>query len=215
VETPAIRLRMLAQLANIHADLHAGVALALGMKEKEQPIQPKVAPRDLPPSPPLSILAKAPKILEGRKLGVLITDGFSGAALKALKERAKAEKAAVMVIAPKVGGATDDTGVMVPADQSLTTAPSLLFDSVTVLASQAGAEDLANQAPAVDWVRDAFGHLKVIARSPEALVLFEKAGVKPDDGVIDLGVEKGLETYFDTAKAGRIWAREPGLRRPG
>ena len=117
--------------------------------------------------------------MEGRKIGILVTDGFSSAALKSLKDKAKAEKAAVMVIAPKVGGAKDDKGMLVPADQSLTTAPSLLFDTVAALASKEGAEDLATQAAAIAWVRDALGHLKIIGRSPEAQVLFEKAPCPP------------------------------------
>ncbi len=215
VETPAIRLRMLAHLANINTALHDGVAEALGMKEKEQPIQPRVAPRDLPASPSLSILTKAPKTLEGRKVGILVTDGFSSAALKTLREKAKAEKTAVLIIAPKVGGAMDDKGVLTPADQSLTTAPSLLFDTVAVLASKEGAQDLATQAPAIDWVRDAFGHLKVIGLSPESQVLLDKAGIAPDAGVVEVDQSKGIDAYFEAAKAGRVWSREPTLRRPG
>ncbi|MDB6071681.1 MAG: catalase [Verrucomicrobiales bacterium] len=215
VETPAIRLRMLAHLANIDAKLHDGVAAALGMRDKELPIQPKVAPRDLPPSPPLSILAKAPKTLEGRKIGVLVTDGFSSAALAKLREGAKAAKAALEVIAPKVGGATDDKGNAVPADRTLTTAPSHLFDTVVILASQSGIEDLTSQAPAVDWVRDAFGHLKVIGHSTEAKPLIDKAGLQPDGGVMDLSPENAVGSYLEAAKAGRVWAREPAVRRPG
>ena len=153
--------------------------------------------------------------MEGRKIGILVTDGFSSAALKSLKDKAKAEKAAVMVIAPKVGGAKDDKGVLVPADQSLTTAPSLLFDTAAILASKEGAEDLATQAAAIAWVRDALGHLKIIGRSPEAQVLFEKATVSADDGVIEVNAAKGTDAYFEAAKNGRLWSREPTLRRPG
>ncbi|MDB6132083.1 MAG: catalase [Verrucomicrobiales bacterium] len=215
VETKAIRLRMMGHLANIDSKLHDGVAEALGMKEKEPAVEPGVPARDLPPSPPLSLLAKAPKTMEGRKIGVLVTDGFDGALLKELRDTARAEKAGLMVIAPKVGGVTDADGKTVEADLSLSAAPSIFFDSVAVLSSKAGAEDLAGQAAAVDWVRDAFGHLKVLGHTEEAQSVLEKAGIRADDGVVKIAAGKTASAYFTAARAGRIWAREPALRRPG
>ncbi len=215
VETKAIRLRMMGHLANIDSKLHDGVAEALGLKEREPAVEPGVPAKDLPPSPPLSILAKAPKTLEGRKIGVLVTDGFDGALLRELRDNAKAEKASLMVIAPKVGGATDADGKRVDADLSLSAAPSVLFDSVAVLSSKAGAEGLAGQAAAVDWVRDAFGHLKVLGHTDGAQPLLDKAGVQPDAGVVRIAAGNTAGTYFTTARAGRMWEREPALRRPG
>ena len=203
---------MLGHLANVDAKLHDGVADALGMKDKDE-IKPAVVPRDLPPSPALSILAKKQNTLAGRKIGVLIADGFDAARLASLRASAKAEKAALAVIAPKVGGAKDSTGKMVEAELALSGAPSLLFDTVVVLASKDSAAELAANANAIDFVRDAFGHCKVIAHSAEAQPLLDAAGVKPDNGVIE--ISKGSDTYIETAKAGRIWAREPGIRPPG
>ncbi len=215
VESKAIRLRTLGHLAHVDTALHDGVAGALGMKDKIEAIAPALPVKDLAPSPALSLIAKGPKTLEGRKLGVLITDGFDPALLAAIRAGAKVEKVTVVVVAPKVGGATDSNGKLVEADFSITTAPSVLFDHVLVLASEAGARDLATQAPAVDWVRDAFGHLKVLGHSAEARPLLDKAGVTPDAGVVDLKAEKAIDAYLKTAKEGRIWARELTLRRPG
>jgi len=213
VETKAIRLRMLAHLANVDETLHAGVVDALGMKEKGEPIKPAVAVRDMAPSPALSILAKAPKTIAGRKIGVLVGDGFDAARLTELRASAKEEKAVLVVIAPKVGGAKDSAGKMVEADMALSGASSVLFDSVAILASKESATDLAANAAAVDWVRDAFGHLKVLGHSADAQPLLDAAGVKPDGGVIMLG--KGADAFIKTAKEGRIWSREPSLRPPG
>jgi catalase len=213
VQTKAIRTRMLRHLANVDATLHGGVAAALGMKEATEEVKPAVAPRDLPPSPALSILAKAPKTLAGRKIGVLVADGFDAARLADLRTSAKGEKAAVVVIAPKVGGAKDGGGKMVEAEMSLSGAPSVLFDAVVVLASKETAAELAANANAVDWVRDAFGHCKVLGHSADAQPLLDAAGVKADGGVIEIG--KGADAFINAAKGGRIWSREPGLRPPG
>ena len=42
---------------------------------------------------------------------------------------------------------------------------------------------------AVDWVRDAFGHLKAIGFTPEAQALLDKAGVEADAGVVDVSTD--------------------------
>jgi catalase len=215
VESKPIRLRMLGQLANVDQILRDGVASALGMKEKEEPVPPGVPARDLPPSPPLSILAKAPKTLHGRKIGVLVSDGFDSALLAALRESAKEEKATLVVIAPNVGGAGDAKGKLVEANMALSGAPSVLFDTVVVLTSKKGADELATHAAAVDWVRDAFGHCKVIGYTADAQALLDKAGVQPDDGVLTLEKSKAVSAYIAAAKGGRIWTREPSIRPPG
>ena len=215
VETKAIRLRMLGHLRNIDPALHDQVAAALGMAEQADAITPAVAPRNLAPSPALSIIAKAPVTLKGRKIGVLITDGFDSALLAALRRSAKAEKAVLAVIAPKVGGAKDSAGARVEADFPLSAAPSIFFDCTVILASEAGAADLATQAAAVDWASDAFAHLKVLGHTAGAQPLLDRAGVKPDGGIILLANDKAVAKFIAAAKAGRIWDREPSLRRPG
>ncbi len=215
VETKAIRTRMLGHLALIDDDLHAQVEDALGMKGQADAITPAVAPRDLTPSPALSILAKAPSTLKGRKIGVLLTDGFDAALLAALRASAKAEKAVLFVVAPKVGGVTDSAGTLVEADGALSGSPSIFFDTVAILASEAGAEDLVTQAAAIDWTANAFAHLKVIAHTAAAQPLLDKGNVVPDAGVVGLTNAKSVGAFIKTAKQGRIWDREPSLRRPG
>jgi hypothetical protein len=41
--------------------------------------------------------------------------------------------------------------------------PSVLFDAVAIVLSDEGAKELSLESAAVDFVRDAFGHLKAIA----------------------------------------------------
>ncbi len=215
VETKAIRLRMLGHLAIIDPSLHDQVAEALGMPEKAPAIQPAVPPRDLDPSPALSIIANAPATLQGRKIGVLIADGFDSQLLARLKQSAKKEKAAIALVAPKVGGAVDDTGALTEADFSLSGGPSVLFDALVVLISQSRAADLATQAAAIDWVGDAYAHLKMLGHTVEAQPLLDQAGVKPDAGVVPLTKAQDIGKFIAVAKNGRLWDREPSLRRPG
>lgn len=60
--------------------------------------------QDLEPSPALSIVERGPKRFEGRKLGILITDGVDAKLLKGLIDAITKEKAVFELIAPKVGG---------------------------------------------------------------------------------------------------------------
>ena len=62
---------------------------------------------------------------------------------------------------------------------------------------------------------NAFAHLKVLGHTSGAQVLLDRAGFKPDAGLIALPDEKSVGTLIKAAKEGRIWAREPSVRRPG
>ncbi|MBC7366144.1 MAG: catalase [Undibacterium sp.] len=215
VETHAIRQRMLGHLALIDTSLHDQVADALGLKGHTDEIAPALPPRDLAPSPALSLIGKAVKTFAGRKVGVLVTDGFDPSLLTALRSTAKTAKAGLVVIAPKVGGVQDAEGKHVPADFALSAASSVFFDAVVILATSPAATDLATQAAAVDWVANAFAHLKVIGHTAGAQPLLDRGGVRAGAGIVALTERKSVDTFFEAAKKGRIWDREPSLRRPG
>jgi catalase len=105
VETASIRRRMLGHLDVVDKALGAGVAQALGMEGQADKIQPARRPVDLPSSPALSLVAKAPTTLQGRKVAMLVGDGSDQALIAALLAALKKEGAELAVIAPKMGGA--------------------------------------------------------------------------------------------------------------
>ncbi len=76
---------------------------------------------------------------------------------------------------------------------------------------------LSGQAAAIDWLRDAFGHLKVIGFVQNASPVFEKSAVDidADEGVVDLEQSAGIDAFIAIAKQHRVWKREPTLRIPG
>ena len=87
------------------------------------------------PSPALSIILKAPKTLEGRKIGVLVTDGTDPAFVTALRTAVEKAGARLQVVAPKIGGARGKGGTIIEADHQLAGGPSIFFDAVVVAAS--------------------------------------------------------------------------------
>jgi catalase len=204
VATIAVRTRMLGHLELVEASLGARVATAMGMEGQADAITPARPLIDLEPSPALSILAKATPTLEGRKLGVLIDDGFDAALVDRIEAAAKKEGATVERVAPRIGRPV--------ADHTVAGGPSVIFDAVAIVIADSA--PLLADAGAIDWVRDAFGHCKVIAAVAAARPLLERAGVVDDAGVIGLAGAKGVATFIATAKQGRIWDREPTLRGP-
>ena len=203
-----VRNRMMGNLRNVDEELAQRVADGLGMAlPKKNPAAAE--PIDLKPSPALRLVGKYPDSLKGRKVGILVTDGADGAVVKAVQDAAKAAGAAVEIIAPKVGGAKLKDGAILKADHQLAGAPSVLFDAVALVLSADGCKQLLTEGAAVDFAKDAFGHLKAIGHTPEAQPLLDKAGVKPDAGVIDLS--QGAKAFI-TPAATRQWDREPKVR---
>jgi catalase len=197
--------RMVANLRNVDEDLAARVAAGLNI-----PL-PKAAPAakdpvDMPPSDALSIHKNMKPILEGRAVGILIADGTDAGELAALVDAVKKAKGKAVIVAPKVGGAKLSDGSVQKADGQLAGTPSQLFDAVAIILSAEGTAALVREGAAVEFVMNAFGHLKAIGASAEAQRLLDKAGVEPDEGIT------GLDGAFVKAACGRFYAREPGLR---
>lgn len=213
VEDPAIRKRLVAHLPNIDSQLAMKVTQGLGLPGPVEPAAPAIPPRtDLKPSKPLSILLNSPNTFAGRKLGVLVTDGFDNALLESLKAAVEDEKAMLEIIAPTVGGAKSSTGALVPADHKIGGGPSVLFDAVVLLPSEAGAKTLLTNAPAVDFVSDAFNHVKFIGYVVAALPLFKKAGIETfDGGCIELTSNGNAAQFLKICRKLRYWEREAGI----
>jgi catalase len=208
VGTAHVREAIVGHLRHIDADLAKRVADGLGL-ERLPPAPPAaVEPVDMPPSPTLQLIGKMKDTLAGRCVGILIDEGSDAATLKALRKAVEAAGARVKIVAPKLGGAKLSDGKQQPADGQLAGTPSLVFDAVALVLSPAAGKRLASEAAAIDFVRDAFGHLKAIALDDGARQVLAAAGIKPDDGVV--AADKPA-AFVKLAKT-RQWEREPTLR---
>lgn len=215
VETPVIRERMVAHLMNIDETLASKVGHALGFKSMPKPADAAMPTRqDLEPSPALSIIERGPGRFEGRKLGILVSDGSDGAVFKALLAEITEQKATFEVIAPKIGGVTLSDGNWIEAHQMIDGGPSVLYDAVALLPSAEGTGDLLKEATARDFVADAFVHCKFIGYVETALPLMQKAGIADslDEGVIALGAAKDVSAFIKALGKLRVWGREPSVK---
>lgn len=214
-EARHVRKRMLGHLMLVDQELGEKVASALGMEGEAAEIEPVVPIIEYEPSPALSQYSKSPASLQGKKIGVLTSDGTPASILEKVLEIAKSEGATVEVVAPKAGRCRLSDGKDLEPDHFLAGGPSMLFDCVVVApgGEEEGGKALQDQADAVDWIRNAFGHLKVIGFSDAAEALLEKAGVEPDvkGGVIPFEKE-GWDGFIEQAKKHRVWQRESKVR---
>ncbi|KVQ75460.1 catalase [Burkholderia multivorans] len=208
VETEHVRTAVVGHLRHIDESLAERVAAGLGLDALPPAPPAAVEPIDMPPSPALQLIGKMKPTLQGRCVGILVDDGTDAATLGALRKAVEAAGAAVKIVAPKVGGAKLSDGRRIAADGQLAGTPSVVFDAVAVLLSAAAGKQLAKEAAAVDWVRDAYGHLKAIASDEGGQTLLNAGSIVEDAGVVAASDTRA----FLEAAATRQWDREPKLR---
>jgi catalase len=166
-------------------------------------------------SPALSILAKAEPTLEGRCIGLLVTDDADASLVDGIIRAAHSADAKVKIVAEHIAGAKLSNGKLLAADQRIEGGPSSLFDHVAIIASDEGAKRLAGMGAAQDFVRDAYAHLKVVGFTANVKPLFLKAGL--DDDALDDACLRLLKAadgvrFIEMASNGKFWAREPSVR---
>ena len=208
VEHVHIREAMVGHLRHIEENLAKRVSAGLALdKMPDKPVA-AVPVQELDPSPALQIIGKMKDTLQGRAIGILIADGSDGGIIKKVKNAAIEAGANVKIIAPKVGGATLADGSKMAADGQLAGTPSVLFDAVAVILSEEGVKALSKDSAAIDFARDAFGHLKAIAVDKGGRELLQFAQVEQDAGVVDADDK---EAFIAAAKT-RQWDREKTVR---
>ncbi|MFU8825634.1 catalase, partial [Yoonia sp.] len=205
---PAIRLRMVSHLINIDEDLAQDACDRLGITDMPAPA-PAAQPTqtDLSASPALSIQLTPANTFKGRIVGVLVSDGFDGAALQFLDKAAKDAGATLRVVAPRIGGATCSKRDWHPVTDQIGGAPSVLFDAIAILPGQ---DSLATWPAAVDFLKDAFVHCKFISLGAGSDDLVEACGLShdDDDGIYTLSDAASAKAFLDACRALRFWDRE-------
>ena len=85
----------------------------------------------------------------------------------------------------------------------------MFFDAIAVILPSAAAQKMTGESAAVDFVSDAFVHLKAIAVDAGGAVLLERAGFDRDDGVVDAAQ---VDRFMRAAQT-RQWEREKAVRQ--
>ncbi len=205
VNLEPVRLRMISHLLTIDESLGKRVADGLGVEKLPDAAKPAEAVQDLDLAKSLRIIDKYPRTLKGRAIAILVSDGADEKIVEAVASAGRKAGADVKIIAQKVEGVKLAGGKKMKADGQLAGSPSVLFDAVALVVSKEAAQKLARDAAAVDFVANAFAHLKAIGFTPEAQTLLDLAHVEADEHIVEL---KDHADAFLKAATTRAWARE-------
>jgi C-terminal domain found in long catalases len=156
------------------------------------------------------VVADNQNTLKSGGRGPSLLEDFAFREKKSLSDTLEKEGAELAIVAPRIGGARLKSGKHLAADMPLSGTPSVFFDTVAIFASAEGIKPLLKNSAAIDWVRDAFEHLKVIGCTATAQPLFAKAGIADDldEGVIELDARASIGQYIEAAKQPRVWDPE-------
>ena len=208
VEHVHVREAIVGHLRHIEENLAGRVAAGLALDKLPDAPPIAVPVKEMPVSPALQIIGKMKDTLAGRAIAILIADGSDGAAVEKIRKSAIDAGATVKIVAPKVGGAKLADGSILPVNGQLAGTPSVLFDAIAVILSDESAKALSREGAAVDFVHDAFIHLKAIASDKGGKELLKTANIGQDAGVVDAGDESA----FIAAAKTRQWEREKSVR---
>jgi catalase len=215
VQAPAVRERVVAQLANVSDELAGAVADGLGIEVPEPwPSSTRPAKPEVTVSPALSLLARPGRgDVAGRKIAILVASGVDGEGALAV-HRALTEAGSVpRLVAARLGPAESGTGDPLEPDATLETMPSCLFDAVVVPDGEASARALSSLGHAVEFVKDQYRHCKAILALGAGRALLEKAGVPiaaDDPALIVVPAAKGgagTKAFLAALAKHRNWDR--------
>jgi catalase len=175
-------------------------------------LQPKAVRQAVETSKALSMVRNVDGDVRTRKVAVLAADGFDDGALNGLRRVLTRAGAQARVVAPRLGMIKGEGGLVVPADFSLLTASSVLFDAVYVLPGAASADALSREADAFELVGEAFKHCKTIGASGAGTrVVDAVVGSRRDEGVVERSegfTPSHAQDFLAALGRHRHWARE-------
>lgn len=127
----------------------------------------------------MDFLPEKPTIVS-RRIAILISEGFDSVAFNAAYGAIKAAGALPFVIGRKrapihAAGGDDSSVTTVTPDHHFEGQRSTMFDAIFIPGGKASVATLSAQGRALHYIREAFGHLKPIAATGEAVDLVEKA----------------------------------------
>ncbi|KAI0024625.1 catalase-domain-containing protein [Xylariomycetidae sp. FL0641] len=195
-EDPIVYERMSQRLADIDLELAQMVAEMVGGPKPEKAGRPNHGKKAKGMSQ-MEYPASKPTIAS-RRIALIIADGFDQAVYEGVKSAVKSSGALPFTIAPRrseiyPAGVEKKSGNGVQPDHHLEGMRSTMFDAIFVPGGADSIKTLSKSGRALHWVREAFGHLKPIAGTGEALELFKMAFQLP--GVEMSSDDKAVESY--------------------
>lgn len=229
VTLPAVRERVVGQLAFIDMTLAWKVAEKLGVEVKKPDWPNQSIPADgnmielqseerepkTRISEALSMKDTVKNTVRSRKIGFIMANGAEGRAVNDLKTKLESEGAKVEIIAPDLAPVKINDGSSLTPEHSLTSTASVCFDALYISAGEESAKELMipeNRYPVLNFINEAYKHCKAICFGEGTESLYRSSNVaarKHEDRAIITWEDKNLRDRFVKAIAEhRVWDLE-------
>jgi catalase len=189
VDVPAVRQRVVDNLAHVDARLARKVAEPLGIALPDAKAAAgragfREARNKLPVeiSPALSMESGAGAGIATRRIAVLVANGVEIGALKVIQQALHEAGATTRVLADHLGFVATSSGQQLAVDHTFANMPSVMFDAVLVPGGALSAQGLAGNGDAVHFVLEAYKHCKAICVIGEGAQLLRPLGDGPGEG---------------------------------
>jgi catalase len=197
VETPAVRQRVVDNLAHVDARLARKIAEPLGIGPpdakaaagqagfREQRGKPGI---EVAPSLSMEVTGGG---IQTRRVAIVMAPGVELGAFKVIQQALLDAGATTRVVAGHLGFIASSSGQQVPIDGTFQTLPSVVFDAVLVPGGAASAQAMLKDGNAVHFVLEAFRHCKSLCLIGESAEILRSAGVGHGDSPVPAGVILG------------------------
>jgi catalase len=187
VDVPAIRQRMVDNLAHVDEKLARRVAEPLGIGAPDaRAAAGRAGFREhrmtLPveESRALSMADTGDGTVRTRRIAILAADGIDSASLKPIRDTLEQAGAQCKVVGARLGTIASASKRQIDVDMTFANAPSVVFDAVLVPGGSLGIAALAASGDAVHFVLEAYKHCKAICTVGEGVQLLSRLGIAAD-----------------------------------
>lgn len=234
VKNKEIRQRMVYMVANVDRELASAVAEGIGVSPPDDEAKIKEVAKDALPrlqgkrsvdvSPALSQANLKGTSIKGRKVAIMIDEGFDYQAVMAIKEMVSENNAMAEIISKFHGAISSASGETLETDQSHVSTASVVYDALFLPGGKASVDRMKKQGDVIHFINEMYKHCKPIAAMGDAVELLaissiEGPEVAAENGFVveSLGVVTSLATdkmteFVEKFKAAiiehRHWARE-------
>jgi catalase len=187
VEIPAIRQRMVDNLAHVDPKLARKVAEPLGIAAPDaKAAAGRAGFRDvrikLPLESSAALSMESNGALNGsavatRRVAVLVANGVEVGALRVIQQALQDVGAACRIVGAQLGFVATSSGQQLPVNHTFANMPSVMFDAVLVPGGASSAQALSINGDAVHFMLEAYKHCKPICVIGEGAQLLRTLGV--------------------------------------
>ncbi|MCG2585586.1 catalase [Massilia sp. TS11] len=218
VQTPQVRVRIVAGLRHVDEGLAAALAEQLGLQLPEPlPRASDLPIPDYPPSPALSLLSYPTRTgIRTRRVAVIVGQGVDAALVRHCYRVLLDQGAVPRLVGQRLGKLDADGDCALDVEVTYEAMPAVLFDAVLLPDGIDGA--LGADGRLREFLRDAYRHDKPLLVLGSARDLVDAAGLPPDlpDGQPDPGlivaapvdVDAALQSFAAVLATGKVYARE-------